>query len=183
MDGNSGDGLAVESAKMSFIAGEEGLAPVLDRGGEDRSVFFRQEQSEVRGRKRGRTREASDSAQEALEIGQDGGEFLFQISPGLGDHIFIGDAFMAASLDFLDESADGSGGFGRGEKDIGVEENTHRLRTGEGWVFLKPSGQIGLGLIEFGDALVCVNLDGHGDCRAKEYPLWRGFSDEVVLGP
>jgi hypothetical protein len=50
--------------------------------------------------------------QKVLEIGQDGGKFLFQIPAGLGDHILIRDAFMATDLDLLDESADGSYGFG-----------------------------------------------------------------------
>jgi hypothetical protein len=43
-------------------------------------------------------------------------------------------------LDFFDESADGSGGFARREKDVGVEENTHRLRGREGWVCFEPVG-------------------------------------------
>ena len=67
---------------MGFVAGKEGLALVLDGGG----------------------------------------EFLFQISAGLGDHILVRDAFMAARLDFFHESADGeealvekSGMKGRGE--------------------------------------------------------------------
>ena len=107
---------------------------------------------------------------------------MFQISAGLGDHIFVGDAFMAVVLDLLDESAYSSDRFGRGEKNIGIEENTHWLWGREGWVFLEPSGQLGLGLVELGDSLVRVYLDGHSDCRAKEYSLRRGFSDEVVLG-
>ena len=37
---NASDGLAVESAEMGFVAGEEGLASVLDCGGEHRPVFF-----------------------------------------------------------------------------------------------------------------------------------------------
>lgn len=53
--------------------------------------------------------------QKILEIGQYGWEFLFQIPAGLGDHILIRDAFMPADLDFLDEPADGSYGFGRRE--------------------------------------------------------------------
>ena len=32
---------------------------------------------------------------------------MFQISAGLGDHILVGDAFMAARLDFFDELAGG----------------------------------------------------------------------------
>ena len=107
---------------------------------------------------------------------------MFQISAGLGDHIFVGDAFMAVVLDLLDESAYSSDRFGCREKNIGIEENTHWLWGREGWVFLEPSGHLGLGVIEFGDSLVRVYLDGHSDCRTKEDALWRGFSDEVVLG-
>ena len=70
VDGNSGDGLGVESTKMSFIAGEEGLAAVLDRGGEDRSLFFRQKQSEGRGRKSGRTRVLQAMASITLQLVQ-----------------------------------------------------------------------------------------------------------------
>ncbi len=89
---------------------------------------------------------------------------------------------MAERLDLLDEAAYSSGRFSCGEKNIGVEENAHRLRGREGWVFLEPSGQLGLGFIEFGDSLVRVYLDGHSDGRAKEDSLRRCFSDEVVLG-
>ena len=53
--------------------------------------------------------------QKILEVGQDRWEFLFQIPAVLGDHILIRDAFMTADLDFLDEPADGSYGFGRRE--------------------------------------------------------------------
>ena len=44
VDAHASDGLAVESAEMGFVAGKEGLAPVLDCRGEHRAVFFRQEQ-------------------------------------------------------------------------------------------------------------------------------------------
>ena len=54
----AGDGLAVKSAKMGFVAGEESLAPVLDGGGEHGAVFFRQEQGEAGGWQCGRAREA-----------------------------------------------------------------------------------------------------------------------------
>ena len=107
---------------------------------------------------------------------------MLQISAGLGDHIFVGDAFMAVVFDLLDESAYSSDRFGRREKNIGIEENTHWLWGRERRVVLEPSGQRGLGVIEFGDSLGRVYLDGHSDCRAKEYSLRRGFSDEVVLG-
>jgi hypothetical protein len=43
VDAHASDGLAVESAEMGFVAGKEGLALVLDGGGEHRAVFFRQE--------------------------------------------------------------------------------------------------------------------------------------------
>jgi hypothetical protein len=90
---------------------------------------------------------------------------------------------MAVHMDFLDESADGSSGFGRREKDIGIEENTHRLWGREGLVFLEPSGQLGLRLVELGDSLLGVNLNGHGDRRTEENALRRSFGDQVVLGP
>ena len=47
VDAHSGDGLAVESDEMGFVAGKEGLALVLDGGGEHRAVFFRQEQGKA----------------------------------------------------------------------------------------------------------------------------------------
>ena len=80
--------------------------------------------------------------QKILEIGQDGWEFLFQIPAGLGDHILIRDAFMPADLDFLDESADGSGGFGRREKDIRVEEICIAYGVARVWCFLNKSANL-----------------------------------------
>ena len=71
---NSCDGLAVKSAEMGFVAGEKGLATVLDGGGEHGAVFFRQEEVETRGRQRRRACEAGDGEQEILEIRQGGGE-------------------------------------------------------------------------------------------------------------
>ncbi len=118
--------------------------------------------------------------QKILEIVQDKGEFLFQIPAGLGDHIFISDAFMAVDLDFLDESADGSYGFGRREKDIGIEENAHWLRGLKGRLGFEPVGQLGLGLVELGDSLDRINFDGHGNSRTQENTFRRGFSNEVV---
>ena len=67
---NASNGLTVESAEVGFIAGEEDLAPVLDGRGKHGAVFFRQEKVEARDGQGGRTREAGDAAQEALEIGQ-----------------------------------------------------------------------------------------------------------------
>ncbi len=40
VDAHAGDGLAIESAEMGFIAGEKGMAAVLDGRGENRAVFF-----------------------------------------------------------------------------------------------------------------------------------------------
>ncbi len=42
VDAHASDGLAVELAEMGFVAGKEGLALVMDGGGEHRAVFFRQ---------------------------------------------------------------------------------------------------------------------------------------------
>jgi len=42
VDAYASDGLTVESTEMSFVAGKEGVAPVLDCQGEHRAVFFRQ---------------------------------------------------------------------------------------------------------------------------------------------
>ncbi len=47
VDAHASDGLAVESAEMGFVAGKEGLAPVLDGGGEHEAVFFRKEQGKA----------------------------------------------------------------------------------------------------------------------------------------
>jgi hypothetical protein len=59
--------LAIESAEVGFIAGEEGLAPVLDGRGEHGAVFFRQEKVEARDRQDRRTREEGDGL--CLETG------------------------------------------------------------------------------------------------------------------
>ena len=64
---NASNGLTVESAEVCFIAGEEGLASVLDGGGEHGAVFFREEKVEARDRQGRRTREAGDGAQEFFE--------------------------------------------------------------------------------------------------------------------
>ncbi len=66
---NASNGLAVESAEMGFIAGEEDLAPVPDGGGEHGAVFFRQEKVEARDGQGRRTREAGDGL--CLETGED----------------------------------------------------------------------------------------------------------------
>ena len=44
---NPSDSLAVESSKMGFVAGQEGLASVLDGGCEYGAVFFWQEHGEA----------------------------------------------------------------------------------------------------------------------------------------
>ena len=67
---NASNGLAVESAEVGFIDGEEDLAPVLDGRGEHGAVFFREEKVEALDRQGRRTRKAGDGAQEAFEIGQ-----------------------------------------------------------------------------------------------------------------
>jgi hypothetical protein len=64
--------LAVESAEVGFIASEEGLASVLDGGGEHGAVFFGKEMIEARSGQGGWTREAGDGAQEVFEVGQCG---------------------------------------------------------------------------------------------------------------
>ena len=64
---NASNGLTVESAEVGFIAGEEGLAPVPDGGGEHGAVFFQEEKVEARDGQGGRTREAGDGAQEVFE--------------------------------------------------------------------------------------------------------------------
>ncbi len=51
---NARNGLAVESAEVGFIAGEEDLAPVLDGRGEHGAVFFWEEKVEARDGQGGR---------------------------------------------------------------------------------------------------------------------------------
>ena len=58
VNGHSCDGLAVESAEVGFIASEEGLASVLDGGGEHGAVFFGEEKVEARRAQRARQRTA-----------------------------------------------------------------------------------------------------------------------------
>jgi hypothetical protein len=57
---NASYGLTVESAEVGFIAGEEGLAPVLDGRGEHGPVFFRQEKVEAWDGQGRRSRQAGE---------------------------------------------------------------------------------------------------------------------------
>lgn len=61
VDAQASDVLAVESANMGFVAGQEDLAAVLDGGGEHGAVFFWQDQSEGWSGQGGRAGESGDA--------------------------------------------------------------------------------------------------------------------------